>query len=164
VELDGQKISVGGPKGTLLKTLPSLVCCRFDEKKEKIFLEKTQNTRLAQSLFGLSRTLVVNMIKGVSEGFQKELRITGVGYRAQLDGNDLILNVGYSHPVKIITPENLQVRLENLNGVVIHGIQKDVVGEFASKIRSVRPPEPYKGKGIAYKDELIRIKDGKTGR
>ena len=104
------------------------------------------------------------MVIGVSEGFEKRLQITGVGYRAQLDGKDLVLNMGYSHPVKMITPTELSVKVENPTSVVVSGVQKDMVGEFAAKIRSVRPPEPYKGKGIAYEGEFIRRKAGKTGK
>merc|ERR1712054_700471 len=164
VILDGQKISVDGPKGNLTKILPSLVCCTLDETNQKLFVEKTQNTKLSQALYGLSRTLVSNMVIGVSDGFEKRLQITGVGYRAQLDGKDLVLNMGYSHPVKMITPSELSVKVENPTSVVISGMQKDMVGEFAAKIRSVRPPEPYKGKGIAYEGEIIRRKAGKTGK
>ena len=164
VKLDGQKVLVDGPKGSLSRILPSLVCCTLDEGSEKLFIEKTQDTKLSQALYGLSRTLVANMVTGVSIGFEKRLQITGVGYRAQLDGKDLILNMGYSHPVKMITPTELSVKVENPTSVVVSGMQKDMVGEFAAKIRSVRPPEPYKGKGIAYEGEVIRRKAGKTGK
>jgi len=164
VTLDGQKILVDGPKGSLSKILPSLVCCSLDEGNKKLFIEKTQDTKLSQALYGLSRTLVANMVKGVSAGFEKRLQITGVGYRAQVDGKDLVLNMGYSHPVKMVTPSELAVKVENPTTVVVSGIQKDMVGEFAAKIRSVRPPEPYKGKGIAYEGEVIRRKAGKTGK
>jgi large subunit ribosomal protein L6 len=164
VKLDGQKIYVDGPKGSLTRVLPSLVCCTLDENAQQLFVEKTQNTKLSQALFGLSRTLVSNMVVGVSEGFEKRLQITGVGYRAQLDGKDLVLNMGYSHPVKMITPTELSVKVESPTSVVVSGMQKDMVGEFAAKIRSVRPPEPYKGKGIAYEGEVIRRKAGKTGK
>ena len=164
VKLEGQKISVDGPKGSLSRILPSLVCCTLDEGKQQLFIEKTQDTRLSQALFGLSRTLVANMVTGVSTGFQKRLTITGVGYRAQMDGKDLVLNMGYSHPVKMITPKELTIQVESPTSVVVSGMQKDMVGEFAAKIRSVRPPEPYKGKGIAYEGEIIRRKAGKTGK
>jgi large subunit ribosomal protein L6 len=164
VSLNGQNILVDGPKGSLSRILPSLVCCTLDEGNKKLFLEKTQNTKLSQALYGLSRTLVANMVTGVSIGFEKKLEITGVGYRAQLNGNDLILNMGYSHPVKMVPPEGLSIKVENPTSVVISGIEKDMVGEFAAKIRSVRPPEPYKGKGIAYAGEVIRRKAGKTGK
>jgi len=164
VNLNGQKISVDGPKGSLSRILPSLVCCTMDENSQKLFLEKTQDTKLSQSLYGLSRTLVANMVTGVSAGFEKKLQITGVGYRAQMNGKDLVLNMGYSHPVKMSPPEGLLIKVESPTSVVVSGMQKDMVGEFAAKIRSVRPPEPYKGKGIAYEGEVIRRKAGKTGK
>ena len=164
MKLAGQNILVDGPKGSLSRILPSLVCCTLDQENQKLFIEKTQDTKLSQALFGLSRTLVANMVTGVSAGFEKRIQITGVGYRAQLDGKDLVLNMGYSHPVKMITPSELSVKVESPTSVVVSGMQKDMVGEFAAKIRSVRPPEPYKGKGIAYEGEVIRRKAGKTGK
>ena len=164
VKLEGQKISVDGPKGSLSRILPSLVCCTLDEAAQQLFIEKTVNTRLSQALFGLSRTLVSNMVTGVSIGFEKRLQITGVGYRAQLDGKDLLLNMGYSHPVRMIAPSSISVNVENPTTVVVSGLEKDLVGEFAAKIRSVRPPEPYKGTGLAYEGEYIRRKAGKTGK
>jgi len=164
VKIDGQKIVVDGPKGSLSRILPSLICCTQNEQEGKLFLEKAQDTKLAQALYGLSRTLVANMVTGVSEGFNKRLQITGVGYRAQLDGKDLVLNMGYSHPIKMLTPGSLSVKVESPTIVVVSGMEKDAVGEFAAKIRSVRPPEPYKGKGIAYEGEFIRRKAGKTGK
>lgn len=164
IKLDGQKIAVEGPKGNLSRILPSLICCTLNEEEGTISVEKAQDTQLAQALYGLSRTLVANMVTGVSEGFDKRLQITGVGYRAQLDGKDLVLNMGYSHPVRMITPASLSVKCETPTTVVVSGIEKDAVGEFAAKIRAVRPPEPYKGKGIAYEGEFIRRKAGKTGK
>jgi len=164
VKLDGQKISVDGPKGSLSRILPSLVCCSIDEKENKVFVEKAKDSKLSRALHGLSRTLVANMVTGVSSGFEKRLQITGVGYRAQMSGKDLVLNMGYSHPVTMITPETLTVKVESPTSVSVSGLEKDLVGEFAAKIRSVRPPEPYKGKGIAYEGEYIRRKAGKTGK
>jgi len=164
VKLERQKISVDGPKGNLSRILPAVICCTLNEKKDYLFLEKAQDTRLAQALYGLSRTLVSNMVIGVSDGFSKKLQISGVGYRAQLDGKDLVLNMGYSHPVRLITPPRISIVLESPTIIVVSGIELDVVGEFAAKIRSVRPPEPYKGKGIAYEGEKIRRKAGKTGK
>ena len=164
VKLDGQKISVDGPKGSLSRILPSLVCCSIDEKENKVFVEKAKDSKLSRALHGLSRTLVANMVTGVSSGFEKRLQITGVGYRAQMSGKDLVLNMGYSHPVTMITPETISVKVESPTSVIISGLEKDLVGEFAAKIRSVRPPEPYKGKGIAYEGEYIRRKAGKTGK
>jgi large subunit ribosomal protein L6 len=164
VKLEGQKISVDGPKGSLSRILPSLICCTFNEGQKELVMGTTQETNLSRAIYGLSRTLVANMVIGVSKGFEKKLQITGVGYRAQLDGKNLVLNMGYSHPVKMITPQELSVKVENPTTVVISGMEKELVGEFAAKIRSVRPPEPYKGKGIAYAGEIIRRKAGKTGK
>ncbi len=164
ITLNGQKILVDGPKGSLSRILPSLVCCTMDKEKNHLFIEKTQNTKLSQALYGLSRTLVANMVTGVSQGFEKKLQITGVGYRAQLNGQNLVLNMGYSHPITMVPPEGLSVKVESPTNVTVSGTQKDMVGEFAAKIRSVRPPEPYKGKGIAYEGEVIRRKAGKTGK
>jgi large subunit ribosomal protein L6 len=164
IKLEGQKIFVKGPKGNLSRILPSLVCCTLDESKQQLYIEKTKNTKLSQALYGLSRTLVANMVTGVSTGFEKRLQITGVGYRAQLDGKDLVLNMGYSHPVRMIPPPQVSVILEGPTTIVVSGIELDIVGEFAAKIRAVRPPEPYKGKGIAYEGEVIRRKAGKTGK
>jgi large subunit ribosomal protein L6 len=164
VKLEKQKISVEGPKGSLFRILPSAICCTLDEEKNQLFLEKAEDTRLAQALYGLSRTLVANMVTGVSTGFSKKLQISGVGYRAQLDGKDLVLNMGYSHPVKMIPPSGVSVSLDGQTTITVSGIELDVVGEFAAKVRSVRPPEPYKGKGIAYEGEFIRRKAGKTGK
>ena len=164
VKLEGQKVIVTGPKGNLSRILPPFICCTVDESENKVLVNKAQDTKLAQALYGLSRTLVANMITGVSKGFDKKLQISGVGYRAQLDGKDLVLTMGYSHPVRMITPPTLSVSLDNPTSITVSGTEKDVVGEFAAKIRSVRPPEPYKGKGIAYEGEIIRRKAGKTGK
>ena len=164
IKLEKQKIFVEGPKGSLFRILPSVICCTLDEENNQLFLEKAENTRLAQALYGLSRTLVANMVIGVSNGFSKKLQISGVGYRAQLEGTNLVLNMGYSHPVKMVPPPGVSVSLEGQTTIIVSGIELDIVGEFAAKIRSVRPPEPYKGKGIAYDGEFIRRKAGKTGK
>ena len=164
VKLEGQKVYVNGPKGNLSRILPSFICCTLNEKENSLVLEKAQDTKLSEALYGLSRTLVANMITGVSTGFNKKLQISGVGYRAQLDGKDLVLNMGYSHLVRMVPPSSISVTLENPTSIIVSGMEKDLVGEFAAKIRSVRPPEPYKGKGIAYEGEFIRRKAGKTGK
>lgn len=164
VKIEGQKISVDGPKGKLSRVLPSFICCTIDENKTNLVLQNAQDTKLTNSLYGLSRTLVSNMVTGVSSGFNRKLKISGVGYRAQLEGKNLLLNMGYSHPVRLVTPNEISVSLEGQTGIIISGVEKEAVGEFAAKIRSIRPPEPYKGKGIAYDDEVIRRKAGKTGK
>ena len=171
VKLHGKKIEVSGPKGKLSRILPSLVSCEIIKREDgqKLILVKVDDQasskrKLPQSLYGLSRTIVANMVLGVHEGFSKKLQISGVGYRAQLDGKDLVLNMGYSNPVRMITPSSLSVYLESPTIIVVSGLEKDIVGEFAAKIRSVRSPEPYKGKGIAYEGEKIRRKAGKVGK
>jgi large subunit ribosomal protein L6 len=164
VNVMGQEIFVEGPKGSISKNLPSLIFCNFDETKKYLVIKKTKDTKLSQAVLGLYRTLISNMVTGVSIGFEKKLQIKGVGYRAQLVEKDLVLNIGYSHPVKITTPIELLVKVESPTSVIISGIQKEVVNEFAAKIRSIRPPEPYKGKGIAYEEEIILRKAGKTGK
>ncbi len=164
IRLEGQKVFVDGPKGKLTRILPSFICCTIDEPEKKVFLEKAEENKLSQALYGLSRTLLSNMVTGVSSGWHKKLTIAGVGYRAQLDGKDLILNMGYSHPVKMVTPPALSVSVESPTSITVSGLEKEAVGEFAAKIRSVRPPEPYKGKGIAYEGEVIRRKAGKTSK
>jgi large subunit ribosomal protein L6 len=164
VKLEGQKVNITGPKGTLSRILPSFICCTLDVKENSLVLSKAQETKLSQSLYGLSRTLIANMVTGVSIGFNKKLQVSGVGYRAQLEGKDLVLNMGYSHLVKMSPPPLILVTLESPTSIIVSGIEKDLVGEFAAKIRSVRPPEPYKGKGIAYEGEIIRRKAGKTGK
>jgi large subunit ribosomal protein L6 len=166
VTFQGQRIIVDGPQGFICKTLPVLVrfnYCIFTLYGAKMLLiTKRHDTKLSQAIYGLFRTLVANMIDGVSVGFQKKLQIKGVGYKAQLDGKDLVLNMGYSHTVKMAVPSGLVVKVENPTTIVVSGAEKDMVGEFAAKIRSVRPPEPYKGKGITYEGEIIRRKAGKT--
>ncbi|NET50024.1 MAG: 50S ribosomal protein L6, partial [Merismopedia sp. SIO2A8] len=138
---------------------------RQDEQEgEKIVVERRNESRIARQRHGLSRTLIANMIEGVSKGFEKRLSIQGVGYRAQVQGRNLILNVGYSKPVEIVPPEGIQVKVENNTNVIVSGINKEIVGDIAAKIRSVRPPEPYKGKGIRYADEKVRRKAGKAGK
>jgi large subunit ribosomal protein L6 len=162
VSIDGQKVSVKGPKGELSRELPAEVI--VEQEGETIQVTRRDESRAARQRHGLCRTLVANMVEGVSEGFQKRLEIQGVGYRAQVQGRNLILNVGYSNPVEINPPEGISVAVENNTNVIISGINKEIVGNTAAKIRDVRPPEPYKGKGIRYAGEQVRRKAGKTGK
>lgn len=162
VSIDGQKVSVKGPKGELSRELPAEVIVA--QEGETIEVKRRDESRAARQRHGLCRTLVANMVEGVSEGFQKRLEIQGVGYRAQVQGRNLILNVGYSNPVEINPPEGISVAVENNTNVIISGINKEIVGNTAAKIRDVRPPEPYKGKGIRYAGEQVRRKAGKTGK
>ncbi len=162
VSIDGQTVSVKGPKGELSRELPAEVL--VEQEGESIQVTRRDESRAARQRHGLCRTLVANMVQGVSEGFQKRLEIQGVGYRAQVQGRNLILNVGYSNPVEINPPEGISVAVENNTNVIISGINKEIVGNTAAKIRDVRPPEPYKGKGIRYAGEQVRRKAGKTGK
>lgn len=162
-QISGQHITVKGPKGTLEREIPEPI--EVKQEGDTILVNPTNNSRLGRQRHGLCRTLVANMVDGVSQGFQKRLLIQGVGYRAQAQGKKLTLNVGYSKPVEMEMPEGIDVAVENRNvEIVVSGINKEIVGNVAARIRAVRPPEPYKGKGIRYSDEQIRRKAGKTGK
>jgi large subunit ribosomal protein L6 len=163
VDIQGQHISIKGPKGNLERELPSLISVTSDG--ENLQVSPDNNSRIARQRHGLCRTLVANMVEGVSKGFEKRLQIQGVGYRAQAQGKTLTLNVGYSKPIEMTMPEGIDVAVENKNvEISISGIDKEIVGNVAAKIRAVRPPEPYKGKGIRYFGEVVRRKAGKTGK
>lgn len=162
-QISGQHITIKGPKGTLEREIPEPIA--IEQEGDTIVVRPTNNSRIGRQRYGLCRTLIANMVDGVSQGFQKRLLIQGVGYRAQAQGKKLTLNVGYSKPVEMEMPEGIDVAVENRNvEVVVSGINKEVVGNVAARIRAVRPPEPYKGKGIRYADEQVRRKAGKTGK
>jgi large subunit ribosomal protein L6 len=135
-----------------------------EQEGEKIVVTRRNETRPARQRHGLSRTLVANMVEGVFQGFQRRLEIIGVGYRAQVQGRNLVLTVGYSHPVEIQPPDGVQFAVETNTNVIVSGIDKELVGNTAARIRAVRPPEPYKGKGIRYAGEVVRRKAGKAGK
>ncbi|EAW38760.1 50S ribosomal protein L6 [Lyngbya sp. PCC 8106] len=160
--IEGQHIIVKGPKGELSRVLPEKVI--LEQDGDTLLVKRRDESRVARQLHGLSRTLVANMVDGVSKGFEKRLEIQGVGYRAQVQGKNLILNVGYSKPVEMNPPQGITVAVENNTNVIISGIDKEVVGNIAAQIRAVRPPEPYKGKGIRYAGEQVRRKAGKAGK
>ncbi|WP_267384671.1 50S ribosomal protein L6 [Cyanobacterium sp. uoEpiScrs1] len=162
IEINGQYIAAKGPKGSLDITLSEKV--KVVKESDTLLIERADNSRTARERHGLSRTLVANMVEGVSKGFEKRLSIQGVGYRAQAQGSKLILNVGYSKPVEMIMPQGIQVVVENNTQVVVSGINKEIVGNVAAQIRAVRPPEVYKGKGIRYMGEFVRRKAGKAGK
>jgi len=162
VAIDGQRVAVKGPKGELSRVLPAEVLVEQDGTI--ITVTRRNESRPARQRHGLCRTLVANMVEGVSQGFQRRLEIQGVGYRAQVQGRNLLLNMGYSHPVQIDPPEGVQLAVENNTNVVVSGIDKEVVGNIAAQIRAVRPPEVYKGKGIRYAGEVVRRKAGKAGK
>lgn len=162
VTIKGQAVTVKGPKGELSRELTPEVA--IEQADNILQVTRRTESRIARQRHGLSRTLVANMVEGVSKGFEKKLQIQGVGYRAQVQGRNLILNVGYSNPVTIEPPEGVQVAVDSNTNVTVSGINKEVVGNTAAQIRAVRPPEPYKGKGIRYADEQVRRKVGKAGK
>ena len=155
-------VTVKGPKGTLEKALP--VEMEIKQEGDEIVVTRPNDLKKMKSLHGLTRTLVANMVTGVTKGYEKVLEINGVGYRAQKQGKKLILSLGYSHPVEMEDPEGLESVLDGQNKITIKGIDKQKVGQYAAEIREKRKPEPYKGKGIKYADEVIRRKVGKTGK
>ncbi len=162
VQLEGQQISVKGPKGQLSRSLPPLISVA--QQGQMLTVSRVNDSRPARQLHGLCRTLVANMVDGVCKGFERRLELVGVGYRASTQGNKLILNVGYSHPVEIPFPPGIQIAVENNTTIVVSGSDKELVGNTAARIRAVRPPEPYKGKGIRYLGEQVRRKAGKSGK
>lgn len=163
VKISGSHVQIKGPKGELEFDFSPEIGISLQESE--IQVSRASDERQMRSLHGTTRALIQNMITGVTDGFQKELQLVGVGYRATMEGNNLVLNVGYSHPVVVEPPEGISFEVGERNQqIFISGIDKQVVGQIAADIRKVRPPEPYKGKGIRYKDEYIRRKAGKAGK
>ena len=158
---ENNKVTVKGPKGTLERVLPAEM--NISKDGETIVVTRPNDLKKMKSLHGLTRTLINNMVVGVSTGYEKKLEVNGVGYKAAKAGNKLTLSLGYSHPVEMIDPEGLESVVEG-NNITVKGIDKEKVGQYAAEIRSKRGPEPYKGKGIKYADEVIRRKVGKTGK
>ena len=162
VTIDGQKITVKWPKGTLERTVNDNISIKLENGV--IVVARPNDEKENRSLHGLTRTLINNMIEGVSNEFSKQLEINGVGYRAAKQGNKIVLTLGYSHPVEMVEPEGITYEVPNPNSIIVKGIDKELVGQMAAEIRSKRPPEVYRGKGIKYVDEHIRRKEGKTGK
>ena len=154
VTIDGQKITVKGPKGTLERTVNDNISIKLENGV--IVVARPNDEKENRSLHGLTRTLINNMIEGVSNEFSKQLEINGVGYRAAKQGNKIVLTLGYSHPVEMVEPEGITYEVPNPNSIIVKGIDKELVGQMAAEIRSKRPPEVYRGKGIKYADEHIR--------
>lgn len=161
VKVENNLVTVKGQKGTLAKQMHKDMIIEVEDGK--ILVKRPSDEKLHKALHGLTRSLINNMIEGVTKGYEKALEINGVGYRAQKQGKKLILTLGYSHPVEMEEPAGITVEVPAPNKIVVKGIDKQAVGEFAAKIRSKKEPEPYKGKGIKYETEVIRRKEGKTG-
>ena len=162
VHLDGRRITVKGPKGTIARELPRDVMVEVAEGS--INVSRPSDGRIARSMHGLCRTLIANMVDGVTSGFEKSLEIVGTGYRASKQGEDLILQVGYSHSVRIVPAEGIHIDVPAPNKITVRGIDKELVGQTAANIRAVREPEVYHGKGIRYAGERVALKAGKTGK
>lgn len=162
VKIDGNKVSVKGPKGSLEKEFNPLMSITIENNE--VIVTRPNDEELSRSLHGLTRTLIHNMIMGVKDEFKKELEINGVGYRVAKQGNNLNLTLGYSHPVIFEAPAGITFDVPNQNQIIVRGIDKELVGQTAAVIRTKRLPEVYKGKGIKYADEVIRRKEGKTGK
>lgn len=162
VTLDGNLVMVKGPKGQLQRTLPSLVTVEQADGVVRVL--RKEDSRRADQMHGLSRTLVSNMVVGVSTGFSKTLSMVGVGYKGASAGKTLTLNLGYSHPIEMAIPEGITVEVVKNTTVIVSGYDREAVGQFSADVRSKRPPEPYKGKGVRYVDEEVRRKEGKRGK
>ena len=162
VKIEGQKVTVKGPKGTLEKEMHPNMKIELNDKV--ITVVRPDDQPFNRSIHGLTRTLINNMIQGVLNEYTRELEINGVGYRAAKQGNKLVLTLGYSHPVEMVEPEGIKYEVPSPNQIIVRGIDKELVGEMAAVIRTKRPPEVYRGKGIKYAEEHIRRKEGKTGK
>jgi len=162
VKIEGQKITVKGPKGTLEREFHKNMTVTLEDKAIKVV--RPDDEPYNKSLHGLTRSLIKNMIEGVTNEFTRELQINGVGYRVQKKGNDLNLTLGYSHPVIFEAPQGITFDVPNPNTIIVRGIDKELVGQTAAVIRTKRPPEVYRGKGIKYAEEVIRRKEGKAGK
>ena len=160
IAVSGNTVNAEGPKGKLSMTLPGGV--KAEVQEDKVVVSRLNDEKQNKSMHGTARALISNMIQGVSEGFKKELEIVGVGYKAQMKGKDLVLSIGFSHPVEFKVPEGLKVTASKPTRIEIEGIDKQLLGQFAADIRRVYPPEPYKGKGIRYAGEEVRKKLGKA--
>ena len=159
---ENNKVTVKGPKGTLERVLPSEMSIKVEGAE--VVVSRPNDLKKMKSLHGLTRTLINNMVIGVANGYEKVLEVNGVGYRAQKQGKTLVLSLGYSHPVEMVDPEGIEAVVEGQNKIIVKGIDKEKVGQYAAEIRSKRGPEPYKGKGIKYADETIRRKVGNAGK
>jgi len=162
VSIRGNEVTVKGPKGELLRSFSPVISISLND--DSITVSRPTDNRLHRSLHGLTRSLLANMVEGVSNGFQKSLDLVGVGYRVQMAGEKVMLQVGYSHPVEVSPPPGVSLAVVGANRINVGGIDKELVGDVAAKIRAIRPPDHYKGKGIRYAGEMVRLKPGKSGK
>lgn len=162
VKKDGSLVTVKGPKGALTKDLPAEI--NIEQVENELILTRPSDEKDHRALHGLTRSLLSNMVEGVTNGYEKKLELVGVGYRAQLQGSKLVINIGFSHPVELDPPEGIEFEVPAVTRITVKGIDKQLVGNTAAHIRAIRKPEPYKGKGIKYSDEVIIRKVGKTGK
>lgn len=161
-KIEGACVTVKGPKGSLTRRINQKVGVSIEDGN--IIVSRPNDGKEARSLHGLTRTLIANMVRGVTEGYQKTLLISGTGYRAAQQGNKLVLGMGLSHPVEMAPPDGIEIEVPSPTRIVVKGIDKELVGQISANIRAVRPPEPYKGKGIRYEGERVRMKAGKAGK
>jgi len=161
VKIDENRVTVKGPRGTLNQDLPAKISVTTSE--DEIIVTRPSDAKKYRAYHGLSRALIANMVEGVTNGYEKKLELVGVGYRAQMQGKKIVLNIGFSHPVQIDAPEGIEFEVPAVTKIIVKGIDKQLVGNTAAHIRALRKPEPYKGKGIKYENEVIRRKAGKSG-
>ena len=161
MSISGRDVSVEGPKGSLSFTIKAPIVAEIEDGL--IVVKRTGDSGIERSLHGVTRSVIANMVEGVSKGFEKVLMIEGLGYRASKEGDGVLLNLGYSHPVRYEAPEGIELEVVRDTQIIVRGVDKQMVGEVAAQIRRLRPPEPYKGKGIRYRDERVKIKPGKAG-
>lgn len=162
VSLSGRTIQVEGPKGKLEMTHHPKIFVDHVSEQSKLEVKRKDNDRESRSLHGLTRTLIANMVEGVTNGFQKRLKVEGIGYQARMDGKKLVLVVGFANSIVRVPPEGVSVKLDDASTIVVSGVDKQKVGQFAAEVRASRKPEPYKGKGIRYENETVRRKEGKS--
>ena len=161
INIENNIITVKGPKGTLSQSIPEDIA--IDREENELLVKRPSDAKRHRAMHGLTRALVANMVTGVTTGFEKKLEMVGVGYRAQMQGSKLVISIGFSHPVEVEAPEGIEFEVPAVTKITVKGIDKQLVGNTAAHIRAIRKPEPYKGKGLRYENEVVRRKAGKTG-
>ena len=161
ISIENNIITVKGPKGVLSQSIPEDIT--IDQQENELLVKRPSDIKKHRAMHGLARALVANMVTGVTTGFEKKLEMVGVGYRAQMQGSKLVINIGFSHPVEVEPPQGIEFEVPAVTKITVKGIDKQLVGNTAADIRAIRKPEPYKGKGLRYENEVVRRKAGKTG-